>query len=172
MQTFSFNSIGVISKNKKELEKKLSVKISVKGKNASISGDETDVYAASFIMIALSVGFSLKSTLLLKDENYMLQHIDIRNITRRKNLEDVRARIIGKDGTVLRTLSALTECDIVLHDNIVYLIGRSEDIAAAIDAVESLIRGIKHASIYSGLERKRAKKEEIEDFGMRENVGE
>ena len=85
----------------------------------------------------------------------MLEDIYIKSITKRRNLKLVKARIIGKDGMTLRLLSELSDCEVVLHENIVSIIGKADKIKIAINAITSLIQGSKQSNVYSYLEKAR-----------------
>ncbi len=154
--------------NKKIIEKRAGVKISFSGKRAVIEGDELKAYLAAEMLKAIAAGFEIDDVLLLLDEDYLLEVLPIKNVTKRKNLKEVRARVIGQEGRALRNFQNLTDCRMVLHGNIVYIIGRAEDISTASDSITSLIQGVKHSSVYSILEKKHAKKTEIEDLGLKD----
>lgn len=160
MRNINLVNVKKISKNKNILENKLNVKLSIKGKDLIISGKELDEYLAYKVISAIQANFPLNIALLLLDEDYMMEDIYIKNVTRRKNVHEIRARIIGKKGKTLKTLTELSDCYIILHNNTVSLIGRAEEIESAIQAITSLIRGNKQSSVYAYLEKsKRLKKE-------------
>ena len=82
----------------------------------------------------------------------MLETINIRQNSN-KNPKLTRARIIGKRRKTLDTIEQITGCHIVLHDNIIGVIGYSEDIRGVLQAILSLIKGAKWANAYAYLER-------------------
>ena len=144
-----------ISKAKKFLEKKLNVKLELKGKNLFVEGNELEEYTASRVLEAAGKGFDIDIALLLRDENYIFEVVNIKNISPRRNLSQVRARVIGKKGRTLKVLSELSDCHIILRDNNVYIIGPAEKIKQALNGLRKLIRGSKQSSTYSYLERQR-----------------
>ena len=163
---FSKDTIRKILRSKKNLESKLKVKISVKGNNINLHGEEVNIYVAEKVFEAIERSFSINTALLLTDENYILEDIHIKDVTKKRNLEQIRARIIGTKGKTLKTISELSDCHIVLHENTVSIIGPAEKIKDAMNAIESLIRGSKQANVYKYLERQRAKIMP-EDLGLR-----
>lgn len=158
MQEIYVDNLKEVIINKKKFEKELSVKLSNKGKNVFIEGGSEDEYLALEILKAINLGFSMNSSLQLKQEGVMLQTLNIKDITKRNDLERIRARIIGTKGRTLKTLSNLTNCSISLHYNKIGIIGDSEEIKDAVDSIKSLIQGSKQGNVYSRLERRRKEK--------------
>lgn len=165
MQETYVENIGKVLQNKKKLESELKIKITNKGKNVFISGKPEDEFIALKVMEAINLGFSTERALLLKNPEILLQIINIKNATKKHNLEAIRARIIGTKGKTLKTVNNLTNCLISLKDNQVGIIGDYEYIADAIQAMTSLARGSKQSHVYSRLERQK-KKKRLRDKGI------
>lgn len=157
---------GKIAKNRIELEKNLGIKIKINGKEITIDGKPEDEYYAEKIIDALSLGFPLQVALLIKDDDYAFEVINIKEFTKRKDLERIRARIIGSGGKTLKVLEDLTKCDFQVKENNVGIIGDAEYIKNAEDAVMSLIRGAKHAKVYNYLEKHQV--QPVIDLGLKE----
>ena len=155
-----------ILKNRKRLEKELNVKISVSKENISVEGSPENEYVAEKVLKALDFGFPLQVALMIKENDYIFEILNIKDYSRKKNLERVRARIIGKAGKSLSTLSTLTGCYFELKDNFLGIIGSPENIKTAQEGITSLIRGSKHGNVYSYLERHQSKPPE--DLGLKE----
>ena len=102
------------------------------------------------------MGFSIKEALLLKSEEFVFEKISIKNIAKRKDLSQVRARVIGTKGKAIRVIEDLSGCYIAVHDNAVGIIGYAEDVKKASYALKRLIAGSKHASVYAYLEEQKA----------------
>tara|TARA_Y100000310_G_C20309785_1_gene635692 strand:+ start:109 stop:594 length:486 start_codon:yes stop_codon:yes gene_type:complete len=153
MKTLHIKSARKILQNKKELEDKLKVKISVKGVNTTIEGKEIDEYFASRVLESMEYPFLVEDSLLLKDEDYLFEVIDIKDHTKRTDLGVIKGRIIGQKGKTLKVLSDLTGCEVVVKDNHIAIIGPSENIEHAQQAIISLIKGSKQGNVYSTLER-------------------
>lgn len=166
MKTIISEKLPRIIKNKKRLEKALNIKITNRGKEVIISGNPEDEYIAEKIIDAINFGFPFSSALLIKSEDCMFEIIPIKDYTNRKDLSVIRARIIGKKGKTLKTLSQLTKCDLELKDNCVGIIGPPECIENAQDAIISIIRGSKQANVYAYLEKHQVKP--VDDFGLKE----
>src|SRR3989344_4151516 len=105
-----------ILKNKERLEKELKVKIENRGKEISIIGKPEDEYIAEKVIDAINFGFIFSTAMLIKKEDFVFEILNIKDYTRRKDLTDVRARIIGKSGKTLKILKDLTDCHFELKD--------------------------------------------------------
>src|SRR3989338_9068836 len=107
METIYLENTKAIRKEKADLERALDVKISIKGKEFSISGNPIQEYEASLVLEAMSLGFSSKKALQLKNDEFVFRKISIKQFTRRKDLHDVRARLIGTKGKTKRTMEEI-----------------------------------------------------------------
>lgn len=167
MEKFQKKTIKKILKNKKKLEKKLKVRINIKGKKVNLEGDELDIYTAEKVLEAIDRSFPIKAALLLLDENYMLAKIPIKKYSKRKKIDRVRARIIGKGGKTLKTIKKLSNCEITLHDNVISILGPTQRMRGTTTAIIKLIKGSKQANVYAFLEKEKAKPK-ITDLGLKE----
>jgi len=168
MKNFILKNIKKVYENKNLLEKKLSVKINIEGRRLSIHGNEVDEFVASGVFDAIEMGFDIETALLISEQDYILEKIEIKNLTKRHNLAEVRARIIGTDGRTKALIEELSDCHIVLHDNKVGIIGESETIRTCMHAIKSIIHGSKQANVYAYLEKQR-KILHPSDLGLRVN---
>ncbi len=154
-----------ILKNKKRLEEKLDIKITNRGKEVTINGSPENEFIAEKVIDALEFGFPFSIAMLIKEEDYMLEIIPIKNYTRRKDLKIIRARIIGTKGKTLRTLCELTKSHFELKDNEVGIICEPECMHATQEGIISLIKGTKTANVYAYLEKHHP--EPILDLGLK-----
>ncbi|MCK4552882.1 hypothetical protein KAT80_01635 [Candidatus Pacearchaeota archaeon] len=154
-----------IIKNKKQLEKLLNVKIKNRGKEVSIEGKPEEEYTAEKVIDALNFGFPFSTAIQIKEQDCTFEILNIKDHTNRKDLETVRARIIGTKGKTLQTLHQLTKCYFELKDNFVGIIGEPEYIENAQDAIILIIKGSKQSNVYNLLERHQVK--EPIDLGLR-----
>ena len=155
-----------IIENKKKLEESLKVEIIIKAKEISIEGNPEDEFIAEKVIDAVIFGFSIPVALSIKREDFIFEILNIKKYTRRNDLERIRARIIGSGGKTLKTLNELTECNFIVKNNEIGIIGSPELIKNAQDAVISIIHGSKQANVYSFLEKHHIKP--ILDLGLKE----
>ncbi len=154
-----------ITKNRKRLENALNVKITNRGKEVTIEGEPVDEYAAEKVIDAINFGFSLSSALRIKEEDATFEVINIKDHTKRKDLKEIRARLIGTQGKTLKTLHNLTNSSFELKDNEVGIIARAEDVENAQNGVIAIIQGAKQGNVYTFLEK--SKQGEITDLGLK-----
>jgi len=143
-----------ILKNKKRLEEILNIKITNRGKEILIKGKAENEYIAEKVIDALNFGFPFSAAALIKKEDYLFEILNIKDYTKRTDLNRVRARIIGKGGKTLKTLHQLTNCHFELKDNEVGIIGAPENIEEGQETIISLIRGAKQSNVYSFAKKK------------------
>jgi ribosomal RNA assembly protein len=158
METLYFKSTREISKEKKNLEDSLNVKIDIKGRVVSFTGSGIDEYEASIVLEAMQFGFSAKKALLLKDENNILRILPIKHFTKRRDMKEVRARLIGTEGKTKKTIEEIASCHIIIKGNNVGILGPASSIDEATTGITNLIRGSKQANVYRFLERMNAEK--------------
>jgi ribosomal RNA assembly protein len=155
-----------ITKNKKQLEEELNIKIRNRGKEVYFSGKSEDEYVAEKIIEALDFGFPFSVAMLIKKEDFVFKIINIKNCANQKNLERVRGRVIGKEGKTLKTISNLSMCNFEMKDNKIGIIGDSECIENAEEACKLLLKGSKQANVYAYLEKHRPMP--LFDLGLKE----
>jgi ribosomal RNA assembly protein len=168
METIFFKSIRKLKQNKKILEDRLGVALTISGKQVTIEGESINEYEASQVLDAINFGFELRDALLILNETFVFRKLPIKQFTRRKDLEEVRGRIIGTEGKTRRTIENVSGCAVVVSDNMVGVIGPSEAIEEATTAITNLIRGTKQANVYRFLERMNAARKEKTDLGLKQ----
>ena len=153
-----------LRKFKNHIEKALDVKIYFEDDTAMIEGEGLESYTSLSVIEALNFGFDFNVAIQLKNEDYMIEKLNLRRYVREGRISTVKGRIIGLKGKTKKILSRLSDCDIALKDNIVAIIGKTSDVDICARAVRSLIQGSPHSSVYAFLEKNRKmKKENIED---------
>ena len=165
MRTLPFEN-PKIKKNKTRLEKALKVKIDIKGEDISIDGKPEDEYIAEKVIEAMDFGFPLQQALQIKERDFLFEIINIKDHTKKRDFHRIKARIIGKDGRALKTLSILTNCDLKIKNHFVGIIGPPECIHSSQEAIISIIKGSKHSNVYKFLETNQVKP--ISDFDLKE----
>jgi len=153
-------------KNKTILEKELDIKLEIKKSEILIEGDSENEFIAQQVISAIDFGFPKRTALLIKREDLIFEILRIKDYTNKKNLERIRARIIGLNGKTIKTLTELSDCFFELNMNEIGIIGMPENIKKINNSLISLIRGSKQANVYRFLEKH--KPEVITDYGLKE----
>ncbi|MFH1521577.1 MAG: hypothetical protein ABIF18_01330 [archaeon] len=156
------------------IENKVKVKIGFGKGSVSIKGTELNEYLVEQVIRAVDFGFYVDDALLLINEDFVLEFIEVKEHTRRKNLRDVRARLIGTGGKARKTIENLTGSEIVIHGNTVGVIVDSKHLDAVVQAIESLIQGAKHGNVFAYLEKQNISRRKFDedDLGLKKGVEE
>ncbi len=162
--------IGVKGKEKKELEEYSKAKISVDSTEGDVTISGTDpvkLYALREVVKAIARGFNPDTAMLLLKPDYMLEVISLREygLDSKNRLKRVKARIIGTEGKARRTIEDMTGTFISVYGRTISLLGECTDVANAKKAVEMLVTGSMHSTVYKWLEdQKRKRLREGEGF--------
>jgi ribosomal RNA assembly protein len=158
--------VGADGKVKQYIEEKLSVELQVEsesgGVTAVLNREATDpslLFKAKDVVTAIGRGFSPEYALrLIRDEDAIFDLIDLRDTFGRSesDIKRVKGRIIGMNGKTRRLIEELTDANVVVYGHTVGLIGTFEQVNAARSAVQMLIDGSQHHSVYKFLQRKRS----------------
>ncbi len=158
--------IGVlIGKNgsiKKKVESLTGVAIKVDSSYGEITIDDRDsdmfmaMKAKNFIE-AIGEGFSPERAWKIFNENMYFEIIDIKDFTGKKEnrIRVLKARIIGRNGKTRKIIEELSGAEISISSHTIAIIGDYFQLETAKHAIEMLLRGSKHATIYSYLEKRR-----------------
>jgi KH domain-containing protein len=165
MKTIFSEKIARIIRNRKKLEEKLHVKITNRGKEVFVEGSPENEYTAEKVLDSLNLGFPFSIAILIKEEDFIFEILNIKDYTKRKDLERIRARIIGTKGKTLQTLHQLTNCNFELKDNYVGIIGPPECMENGQEAIIAIIKGAKQSNVYSLLEKHQVKP--VFDLGLK-----
>lgn len=150
-----------IIQNRKEIVQSLNVKnLTIKNNILTFNIDPEKDILATQVFEAINLGFKVRDALVIAEEGNSFKKINIKDITKRNDLARVRGRVIGKQGKALETLESLTNCLISVHDSAIGIIGRTEDIMMADEAIRKLIRGSDHSKVYSSVERLKAEEKQ------------
>ncbi|WP_421909594.1 KH domain-containing protein [Methanolacinia petrolearia] len=152
--------IGKGGATKRKIEKETQTVISVDSEDGLVTIDGEDaplVLKAADIITAINRGFSPKrSFCLLEDENMMLDIIDLTAACKNpKQMERVRGRIIGKAGKAREQIEDMTGAEISVLGKTVAIIGGIEQVKTARHAIEMLIEGMPHESVFTYLDKKK-----------------
>lgn len=154
--------IGTNGETKKHIEESTHTKITIDSADGNVlveSTPKTDdplaVWRARDIILAIGRGFSPKRALKLLDEDMFLEVIFIdESASTQKALKRVRGRLIGERGKTRRIIEEMTGVALSIYGHSVAIIGTIERTNAAKEAVQMLLKGMPHKSVYSFLDRK------------------
>ncbi|MGD8544604.1 MAG: KH domain-containing protein [Candidatus Bathyarchaeota archaeon] len=157
--------IGPSGATKKFIENNLMVNLEIESSLGGVkitlvknAEDPALLFKAKEVVTAIGRGFSPENAfLLVRDEKAVIEIMDLRAIFGRSesDLKRVKGRIIGMGGKTRRIIEELTETNVCVYGHTVGLIGNAEEVQIARKAIEMLIRGNQHRTVYRFLHKKR-----------------
>ncbi len=137
--------IGRGGETKKSIEKSTDTKIQV-DEYIVIHGDLIGVMTAESIIKAIGRGFSPANAMRLLDEENTLDIIQLPSD--KASLKRIRSRLIGSEGRARRNIEKFTHTKISIYGKTAAIIGSYDDVEKAKDALEKLVSGARHKSVY------------------------
>ncbi len=165
--------VGPEGKVKQYIEEKLQVKLDI-DKEGSVTivlsencPDPSLLLRAKDVVTGIGRGFNPETAFrLIRNEDDIYDMIDLRLIFGRSesDIKRIKGRIIGTEGKTRKLIEELTEADVVVYGHTVGIIGSFEEADAARNAVQMIIDGCEHHTVYKYLQRKRTelKKEKLQ----------
>ena len=134
--------------------------------------DPLSVWKVRYIVKAIGRGFNPEISLKLLDDETILEIINLPDFVgkSKKAILRQKGRIIGKEGRTKEIITDMTGVDVSVYGKTVALIGDMEQIQIAKEAVEMILDGVRHKSVYSFFERKKQelKRKEFENIVIKE----
>ncbi|HTX61952.1 MAG TPA: KH domain-containing protein [Methanobacterium sp.] len=161
---------GGISKD--EIEKLTRTKIEIDSESGSVSikpaedmEDPLSVWKARYMVKAIGRGFNPEIALKLISDEIMLDIINLPDYVgkSKKAILRQKGRIIGKDGRTRDIITDMTGVNISVFGKTVSLIGDFEHVHVAHEAVDMILHGARHKTVYAFLEKK-SREMKIKEF--------
>ncbi|MEA1984679.1 MAG: KH domain-containing protein [Euryarchaeota archaeon] len=152
--------IGPKGRIKQIIEEKTAAKLYIDGDTGVVEvipGDKpVEAMRALDVVKAIARGFNPDNTIgLLDDDMLMLDVIDLsKSATTQKEMIRLKGRIIGKKGKTREIAERLIGVKISIYGKTISIIGHPEQNQIMRTAIEMLISGANHGTVYSFLEKK------------------
>lgn len=157
--------IGPDGQVKERLERRLGVSLEIDGESGDVkivlaptASDFSLLLRAKDVVTAVGRGFSPeRAARLINDEDAVLYIIDLRETFGKSesDIKRIKGRIIGREGKTRRLIEELTETALSVYGHTVAIIGTVENAEIAKQAVEMLLKGNQHVTVYKFLHQKR-----------------
>lgn len=156
--------IGTNGEVKQEIERITKTYLDIDGDGGTVTISPTDemedplgVWKTNFIVKAIGRGFNPETAIKLSEDDIYLEIIKLTHYVgkSKKALARQKGRIIGKEGKTRELIIGMAEVSMAVYGKTVSFIGELENVMMAKEAVEMILNGSRHKSVYSFLENKR-----------------
>lgn len=165
--------IGQKGRVRASIERQTGVRLRIDSRDGGVEIDDTDAkdpflaLRARDIVRAIGRGFSPKTAFSLLQEDYYMEILDIRDYAgkRKNHVRRLRARVIGSNGKTRKSIEENANVSLSVYGNTVSIIGPLLELTVAKNAVDMLLSGSEHSTVYRYLERKR-KDIKLAEYGL------
>jgi len=154
--------IGKGGETKKKIEEltKTAIKVDSDGEVRIYnrgSDDPVMMLKVTDLVRAIGRGFSPERAMRLLEDDEYFEIIDIRDYVGKKanHVVRVRARVIGSKGRTRSLIEELTGAYVSVYGTTVAIIANSVQMPIARTAIDMLLRGSEHSTVYRYMERQR-----------------
>ncbi|HXY83223.1 MAG TPA: KH domain-containing protein [Candidatus Saccharimonadales bacterium] len=164
--TIPLERVGVVigreGATKSKIEESFSSKLIIQSETGIIeivptndSADPTTILRARDVVTAIGRGFSPERALKLVDDDIVLDVIDLRETLGKNDREIARlkGRVIGREGKIRRLIEEMTNAQVSVYGHTISMLGDYETVTAAREAIELLLKGKQHSTVYKLLRK-------------------
>lgn len=158
--------VGPDGKVKEQIEEKFAVVLEIESTSGGVTivlsekaSDPSLLFKAKDTVTAIGRGFSPEYAFrLLRNEDVIFDFIDLRVVFGRSesDIRRVKGRVIGANGKTRKLIEELTDASVAVYGHTIGFIGTFEQVDVARNAVQMLIDGSQHHTVYKYLQRKRS----------------
>ena len=151
--------LGKDGETKELIEKKCNITLKVDAEGeVDIKGESENLFLYKDVIIAIGRGFNPQKALKLVDHDYQFYLFHLKEyLSSEKAIKRVKGRIIGQEGKMRKEIEHAAECDLSVFGNTVGIIARMDTLDYAKEAVEMLINGAMHSTVYTVLGKAKRK---------------
>ncbi len=162
--------IGLKGKVKRDIEEATHSRLDIDSDEGDVTirgEDSIGMFSAREVIKAVGRGFNPEIAMLLLHQDYTLELLNLPDYLGRSKNKMIRlkGRVIGEGGRTRNLIEEHTETSISVYGKTIAIIGKIGNAGVAKKAIEDLLSGAPHASVYRWLEKKR------KDLKMREAYG-
>lgn len=162
--------IGKKGEIKRAIEANTKTKVSIDSGEGIVKIEGEDaikMFNAQEVVKAIGRGFNPDIAMHLLKADYMFELIDLKDYVKNKknHLIRLKGRVIGENGKSRRIIEELSESCVCVYGKTIGIIGEVEHVAVARRAIESLLKGSPHSTVYRWLEKQRKELKRREIFG-------
>ena len=152
--------IGQNGETRKKIEERTKVKLDINSELGEVTFDDQhienplNIFKIENIIRAIGRGFSPENAMILMGNEMDLFIFDIHDYVgkRPSHVKRLKSRVIGSDGKTKRVLEELTESKISVYGHTIAIIGNILNIDITKKAIDKILSGSKHATVYRYVE--------------------
>ena len=162
--------IGKDGEIKTQLEEQTKTTINIDSKEGDVQlvgKDSVNLFILKDIVRAVARGFNPEIAMRLLKPDYVLELLTLSDYAKNKEqMLRIKGRVIGKNGKARATIEEFTDTNISVYGKTIAVIGFCDNVAVCKKALESLLTGSPHSSVFKWLEkhRKHQRMEEVAGF--------
>jgi len=165
--------IGDKGEKKRELEEALGVRMQIDSDEGDViltGKDPIALFTGREVIKAIARGFNPDVAKQLLKSDYLLEIVNIGDYAGGKNqMIRLKGRVIGEGGKSRSTIEELAEVNISVYGKTIAIIGLTDNVGAAKRAIDALLTGAPHSTVFRLLEKLRRdmKRKDLEGFNQR-----
>ncbi len=152
--------IGKNGETRKKIEEATKIQLTINSEMGEVTFDDLtiedplSIFKVENIIRAIGRGFSPDHAFLLLNDDMDLFVFDIRDYVgnRPTHVQRLKSRVIGTNGKTKRVIEELTFSNISIYGHTVAIICNIVDMDIAQKAIDKILSGSKHASVYRFVE--------------------
>jgi ribosomal RNA assembly protein len=154
--------IGKDGSTKRRIEQTFKARLMIQSETGVVeiypnegSEDPTSILRARDVVIAIARGFSPQRAMRLADDDIVLDVIDLRETFGRneRGIARLKGRVIGREGKIRRLIEEMTNAQVSVYGHTISMLGEYETVTAAREAIELLLKGKQHSTVYKLLRK-------------------
>jgi len=153
--------IGKEGSTKNRIEQAFKARLMVQSESGVVeiypkdSDDPTTILRARDVVIAIARGFSPQRAFRLIDDDIVIDIIDLRETLGRneRDIARLKGRVIGREGKIRRLIEEMTNAQVSVYGHTIAMLGEFETVTAAREAIELLLKGKQHSTVYKLLRK-------------------
>ncbi|MCL4406498.1 MAG: hypothetical protein M1573_02350 [Candidatus Parvarchaeota archaeon] len=137
--------------------KETGVSITIEKTRVKLSCDNAfRAMLAKNAVTAFNRGFDSSISSLLLDDSYDILVLNVNDYSRsKKRQKELKGRVIGSRGMIKKRIMKETACFIKIQGKTISIVGHVENIGIAHGAVEMILNGAKHDSVFISINKKK-----------------
>ena len=157
--------IGPSGETKKTIEEQARIKLEIDSQSGEVIFNEQDLadpillFKLENLIRAIGRGFSPEHAIMLLSDEMDFFIFDLHDYVgkRQSQVQRLKSRVIGTHGKTRRHLEEITNSYISIYGHTVSVIGSIIEIDITKKAIDKLLSGSKHASVYKYVEKQMKK---------------